>query len=267
MSFIGKILGALFGYLTFGYPGAVIGIIIGHYFDKGFATDFSIGQRSKAAQEAFFKAAFSVMGHVAKSDGRVSEREIQLARMAMQQMRLNEKRTHQAMEEFSQGKDPGFPLNDTLNNLKAVCQFPHLLRLFLELQVQMAYADGQSPSEPVKRLLQRISESLGLGYIDFGHVEAMLYGRWQQSSSGGSGQQYTRPRSSQTPLSEAYSVLGVSQTATDPEVTQAYRRKMNENHPDKLMAKGLPKEMIELATSKTQQIKAAYEQIKTQRGM
>ena len=42
---------------------------------------------------------------------------------------------------------------------------------------------------------------------------------------------------------------------------------MSENHPDKLMSKGLPKEMIELATSKTQQIQAAYEAIKKQRNL
>ena len=34
---------------------------------------------------------------------------------------------------------------------------------------------------------------------------------------------------------------------------------MNQHHPDKLVAKGLPDEMIEIATQKTQDIKAAYE--------
>ena len=37
---------------------------------------------------------------------------------------------------------------------------------------------------------------------------------------------------------------------------------MNEHHPDKLIAKGLPEEMIKLATDKTQRIKSAYEIIK-----
>ena len=67
--------------------------------------------------------------------------------------------------------------------------------------------------------------------------------------------------------SSAYTILEIDSTVSDQDVKKAYRRKMNENHPDKLTAKGLPKEMIELATEKTQQIKAAYEQIKKHRGM
>ena len=265
MSWIGKILGAFFGYLLWGYPGAVIGLILGHYFDRGIAVDFSMGQKARGAQEAFFKAAFSVMGHVAKADGRVSEKEIQLARSAMDQMRLTELRKRQAIQEFYNGKEADFPVNEVLDNLRATCQLPHLLRLFLELQVQIAYADGSTPSASVKNLLQSISERLGLGRIDFSHVEAMLYGHWQQGSNQYQRQNYSRP--SQTSLSEAYSIIGVSANATDAEVKQAYRRKMSENHPDKLMSKGLPKEMIELATSKTQQIQAAYEAIKKQRNL
>ena len=40
---------------------------------------------------------------------------------------------------------------------------------------------------------------------------------------------------------------------------------MSQHHPDKLYAKGLPEEMIKLATEKTQQIKSAYEQIMASR--
>ena len=40
---------------------------------------------------------------------------------------------------------------------------------------------------------------------------------------------------------------------------------MNQHHPDKLVAKGLPEEMIDIATEKTQDIKAAYDLLKSQR--
>jgi DnaJ like chaperone protein len=69
------------------------------------------------------------------------------------------------------------------------------------------------------------------------------------------------------PLSQAYAILGVGHTATDADVKKAYRRLMNQHHPDKLIAKGLPEEMIRIATEKTQQIKTAYEQIKSERNM
>jgi DnaJ like chaperone protein len=41
---------------------------------------------------------------------------------------------------------------------------------------------------------------------------------------------------------------------------------MSQHHPDKLVAKGLPEEMIRDATEKTQLIKAAYDLVRESRG-
>jgi DnaJ like chaperone protein len=60
-------------------------------------------------------------------------------------------------------------------------------------------------------------------------------------------------------------LLGVSPECSEVELKKAYRRQMNQHHPDKLVAKGLPEEMIDIATEKTQAIKAAYDLIKEQR--
>jgi len=61
-------------------------------------------------------------------------------------------------------------------------------------------------------------------------------------------------------------LLGIERTAEKDEVKRAYRKLMSQNHPDKLVAKGLPPEMIKLATEKTQSIKAAYDLIKEAKG-
>lgn len=268
MTWFGKILGTIFGFLLLGPLGAVLGFFVGNFFDKGLNVDWlklNAGG-NKTIQNTFFTSTFAVMGHVAKADGRVSERQIQLARLAMQRMGLHGERKLLAMEYFNQGKQAQFQLNPTLDQLRKLCPSQHLLRMFLDLQVQTAYADG-APSARIKNLLQHISVTLGLGSIDFSHIEAMLYGHWQQQSSYQRHYQQAGPQQPRTSLNEAYDILGSNQQANDADVKKAYRRKMNENHPDKLTAKGLPKEMIELATEKTQQIKAAYEQIKKHRGM
>ena len=69
-----------------------------------------------------------------------------------------------------------------------------------------------------------------------------------------------------TSLDDAYAALGVSSTVTDRELKQAYRRLMSENHPDKLIARGVPDEMVRLATERSQEIQAAYEMVRKHRG-
>ena len=51
------------------------------------------------------------------------------------------------------------------------------------------------------------------------------------------------------------------------QVKKAYRRQMSENHPDKLVARGLPESMQDLAKEKTQRIREAYEVICEARGL
>ncbi len=62
-------------------------------------------------------------------------------------------------------------------------------------------------------------------------------------------------------------MLEVSPQATDAEVKRAYRRQMSQNHPDKLVSRGLPESMMEMAKQKTQTIQRAYERIRVARGM
>jgi DnaJ like chaperone protein len=68
-------------------------------------------------------------------------------------------------------------------------------------------------------------------------------------------------------LKDAYAILSVDANTADRDVKKAYRRLMSQHHPDKLVAKGLPEEMMKVASQKTHEIKQAYEKIKQHRGM
>ncbi len=68
-------------------------------------------------------------------------------------------------------------------------------------------------------------------------------------------------------LPTRYEALGVATGAVDAEVTKAFRRLMSQNHPDKLVAQGLPESMIAAAHERTQRILEAYELVKTHRGI
>ncbi len=58
-----------------------------------------------------------------------------------------------------------------------------------------------------------------------------------------------------------YDVLGVKPSISNRALKSQYRKLVVENHPDKLVARGLPKEFVSIATKKITAINEAYEQI------
>ena len=268
----GKLIGGFFGFLLAGPIGALVGIWIGHAFDRGLkvSTVFSAGQSDTMhshAQDMFFNATFLVMGHVAKADGYVSEGEIKAAEAVMSRLGLRGSLKQRAIELFRAGKLPSFNLDETLDDLYKAChRSPVLLQMFAEIQWQFAQADGISAKK--QHVLQKICQKLGIVFYDFSAFEDFFRTAYQQSSQGYQQSWQTHDRvSSKTRLSEAYKLLGISESTSDADVKKAYRRLMSQNHPDKLIAKGLPEEMIKLATEKTQNIRAAYDVICEARGI
>jgi DnaJ like chaperone protein len=254
----GKLIGALVGYLIGRLPGAIIGAFIGHLFDAERAQ--RVGAASAAnVQQVFFRATFQVMGHVAKSDGRVSEQEIQAARAVMAQFRLSEADKLRAIQLFTEGKAPNFPLQPCLSELARLCVNRLDLRLmFIQIQLQTTFLGG-GLNDASRAVLRRVCDALNVSQYQFAQMEAMLH---MQGNANGGG---ASPRTSS--LDESYQVLGVDKSASDAEVTKAYRRLMNQNHPDKLVAKGLPESMMKAAEEKTRSIRAAYETICAARGI
>jgi DnaJ like chaperone protein len=265
VSWWGKLLGGAFGYLLGGPLGALIGAALGHNFDKGLGASlrgqFDPGTQARV-QTAFFTALFSVMGHLAKADGRVSELEIGLARDVMQRMNLNQEMRHAAIELFNQGKQADFPLEEVLEQFRREClRRRNLMQMFVEILMHAAYADGALHTAE-RAVLEQVRMQLGFTAQEFSHIEALVRNARHFRGAG------YRPEAAVSPqeaLREAYEILGVDKTASDAEVKKAYRRLMNQHHPDKLVAKGLPEEMVKLANEKTQEIKQAYELVKKAR--
>ncbi|MBS2140066.1 DnaJ domain-containing protein [Escherichia coli] len=79
------------------------------------------------------------------------------------------------------------------------------------------------------------------------------------------GEKWSQPKRGPK-MEDACNVLGVKPTDDATTIKRAYRKLMSEHHPDKLVAKGLPPEMMEMAKQKAQEIQQAYELIKPQKG-
>jgi DnaJ like chaperone protein len=231
MSWWGKLIGGYVGFALGGPIGALIGVALGHNFDTDSSTQTSapfIGQQNRS-QAAFFTATFSVMGHICKADGRVTPDEISAARMVMSQMSLSPAQKDAAIALFNEGKKNSFPLEDVLAQLKSELGLSkNIKRVFVEIQCSAAYADGVlHPAE--KKLLQKICRIIGFSEY------------------------------------ELNSILNINQNTNESEVKRAYRKLISQHHPDKLISKGLPEEMMKIATQKTQEIRAAYECVMDER--
>jgi DnaJ like chaperone protein len=262
MAWWGKVVGGALGFVLGGPLGALLGGVLGHNLDKGIASltgkeELDPGERERV-QTAFFAATFSVMGHVAKADGRVSEREIALAEAIMAQMELSPEMRAAAIGLFQEGKSEGFDLDEVLDQFRRECHRRRtLMQMFLEIQIQAAYADGP-PNAAEDRLLLHICSQLGIAEFLYRRLEQLV--RFQQAFTGA--QEGARQPAARGPtLEQAYKVLGLTPKASDEEVKRAYRRLLSQHHPDKLVSKGLPEEMMKLASEKTHEIRQAYELI------
>ena len=263
MSWHGKVLGGAVGWAIGGPIGALLGATLGHQLDKagkGGEGDARAHRAKLNAQErkqlAFFTATFTVLGHIAKADGKVCDREIDFASRLMSEMKLDSKRRRFARELFRRGKSANFPIDAVLSQLRSECRGN--IEMFMRILVHAAYINGELKPEELS-VLEHVCLRLGVSAEKLEQMETAARNEtlFANKNRGGA---------AQMELHDAYLMLGVPQSATKDELKNAYRRMMNRHHPDKLVAKGMPKEMVRIATERTQEIRLAYDKIKQARG-
>lgn len=259
MNWGGKIAGAALGLVAGGPVGILVGLAIGHQFDRGWR---GVNARPIEALDArrhamLFAATFQVMGYLAKLDGRVSEAEIRAARGVMHGMRLTPEEIREAISHFSVGKAESFSLPRVLDQLReTIGDERALCRSFVELQLRMLTQAGSFNSAE-RRALWEIASALGVSRVALAQMEASL-ASWRQGGP---------PVDARRDLAGAYELLGITAQASDEELKVAYRRLMNRHHPDKLAARGDPASEQEAAKEKTRAVRAAYERVCRQRGL
>lgn len=274
---MGRILGTIFGFMFGRILGAILGFVVGYFFDKGYSQDFNqkggfsrffTNQDQLKSQAIFFHSLFSVMGHIAKADGQVSDAEIRMASALMEQMNLQGDVKKEAQQAFREGKAADFPIKQIIKEFKDSCHGRRdILQVYLEILIQSAYVDGKlDKAEQV--ILEQVAEYLGFKQNDLLYLmsafeaEMRFRQRGGQSGAGGRGS----AANAQQSIDDAYKILGVSKQDDGKSIKKAYRKLMSEHHPDKLVSKGLPKQALELAKNKAQDIQSAYELIKETRG-
>ncbi len=258
----GKLIAGALGFLVAGPIGLLVGLFVGHSFDKGLAGNLALlkPEQAEALRQSFFSTTFKLMGHLAKADGRVSEAEVRQAEHVIAQMGLDPSQRSEAIGLFKHGANPEFDQQATLREFMELCgRYANLRQTILTYLISLALADGHMDTAE-RSVLVGIARQFGFSEAQFDHLLSMLtaQNRFHQHQSDGA----TQPGQL---LAEAYAALGVTEHVSDRELKKAYRMLMSEHHPDKLIARGVPENMIKLATERSQDVQSAYERIKEHR--
>ncbi len=267
MSIWGKVVGGVAGFAMGGPLGALLGGVAGHMYDKrkdeeeallggpgqgsaGGGTGFGGGPggspawEAEARQVAFTQAVIVLAAKMAKSDGIVSHDEIRAFREKFHIPPEDEAVVGKLFNEARRDATGYEPYAEQIAMMFA--REPVVLEDLLAALFHIAKADGEvHPGE--LEFLRRTSLIFGFTPQGFERLKEIHLAREDKQ--------------------DPYKILGVERSASDDEIKKTYRKLIRENHPDKLMAQGMPQEFIDLANEKMATINAAYDQVEKERGL
>ena len=265
MFYWGTLLGTAIGFYLEQIPGAMFGFILGFLVDKSILvlkqpklSNIDPADLAQVQRE-FFVATFTVMGHIGvASHGEANDDHSSLNKV-IARLKLPPEVHQEALALYGEGMREDFDLNQIMEPFYNLCRYQtHLLEMFLEIQLFAAYKEGDvNPAQ--KQILLSISRLLNLSRADFDRIFSTIRAEhhFMKEKQPGS-----KNRVSGANDEDAYAILYLAPTASNEEIKQAYRRLTSMHHPDKLVAKGLPEEMLKIAEEKTREIRLAYERIR-----
>ncbi|AWB66885.1 co-chaperone DjlA [Saccharobesus litoralis] len=276
----GKVIGLIFGYMFAKIPGAILGVLVGHSFDKGYSSAFNrVGgfasllrdKNSLKSRALFFHTLFSIMGHIAKSGGRVTEADIALASLLMERLGLSAELKKEAQAAYREGKQSDFPVKETAKEFKRFCAGQaEFIQMYLEIQIQAALINGQLNAK-AEDILHTVGKILGYSQDQLHKLisQVIAANRFHQESDRAkrnSHQGTQQPKYNTSALPAAYQMLGLDENCEEKQAKKAYKKLMAQHHPDKLASQGLPEQALQLAKEKAQDIQAAWQLIKEHKG-
>ena len=239
-SWLATVLGAAAGLFAGGPFGAIAGAGLGHAWGRGWL--WPGDERAKLPLE--LRLMFELLGHLAKADGRVSEREVAFAEGLMERFRLAGESRKAAIAAFDRGRAADFKLEPAIaqldqSGLRGTAEAAQMV----DILIRLAEADG--PLVPAEKgALERISMRLGVDRR-----------RRKTPSSQTADITWT--------TASAHSELGLTTRASAELVRSSYKRLMSRYHPDKLAAQALSDRERSEAEDRLRRIRSAYEYLRS----
>lgn len=249
------ILGAAAGLALASIPGALLGGLLGQVLDRRLRLQ-SLAQLREVfgmsrPQPDDEDLLFMLIGRLAKSEGRVLDRHLQVARNEMQRLGLDEAARLRAMQAFNRGKQVA---DDELRHaLQALRARPARGETLLRTCWRMAWADGRVSQAEAALIRQW---GLWLGW----RREALeaLAGEYEPARQ--------MPQARSGDYQAALRLLGVQADSEPAVIKRAYRRLLSRHHPDKLAGSGATAAQLRAATERTRELQVAYDLVRQRRG-
>jgi len=232
MSIWGKIAGAGVGLAVGGPLGALVGAVAGHL----------VIDRAVADNEVVFTVALiALSAKMAKADGQVSDVEIRAFEEVLK-VPDAEKANVDKVYRIAQQDVAGFEAY--AEQLARIYRDnPAMLEDVLDALFHIAKADQYIHPGEIE-FLRNVADIFGFSEVEFARIRASHLGPEK---------------------GDPYLVLGITPDISTEDLRKAYRRLVRENHPDTLIARGVPKELVSIANEKLATINVAYEKIMSQR--
>lgn len=243
MSIWGKVLGGAAGFMVGGPLGALVGAGAGHLYDKAREGTSEVTQGDPTKQIGFTIAVIALGAKLAKADGVVTPDEIRAFRRVF---KVSPEETQNVARVFNQARKSTAGYEPYARQVSEMFKDnPAVLEELLNCLFHIALADGQVHHDELT-YLKSVAAIFGLSESDFARIREQNMGADQ---------------------ADPYTVLGVAHDMDDGAIKSNYRKLVRENHPDSLIAQGMPEEFIEIANDKLASINAAYDKICAQRGI
>lgn len=251
MSIWGKIIGGTLGFALGGPLGAMVGAAAGHFVDRGRKTaETLVGGRIHCPRErlqyAFTVAVIALAAKLAKADGQVTRDEVATLKRIF---RIPDDATAQIGAIFNEARKDASGFEPYARQIALLFRNDKaVLEELLAALLMIAHSDGvYHPKE--RAYISEVAKIFGFSEDDLRRIEGIFIHGATASET------------------DPYEVLGVAKNASDEAVKKAYRNLLRENHPDRLIAQGLPEEFIEIANKKMAGINVAYDRIKAERNL
>ncbi|MEM9014585.1 MAG: TerB family tellurite resistance protein [Pseudomonadota bacterium] len=200
----------------------------------------SLSARKQRRDEAAFSIALiALSAKMAKADGVVTDDEIDAFRDFFQ-FPEGEADKVRMIYHLAQQDVAGF--DEYLRKIaKLFHDAPVVLEDVLDCLVHVAVADGVAHPRELE-LIERAAKEFNVSKAAFHRIKAVHLGLGDD---------------------DPFLVLGLDPDASEPEIKAAYRKLAQDHHPDALIARGVPADLVKIAEGRMAAINAAYESLLT----